>query len=79
MSDDSLRTPAQLERWQVLYEPVPETAIDPSAHFSFYNANLKEGETARIAIATRNIGPVDFPDSLMVSYWLVDDNKKYIV
>lgn len=76
MSDDSLRTPAQLERWQVLYEPVPETAIDPSAYFSFYNANLKEGETARIAIATRNIGPVDFPDSLMVSYMLVDDNKK---
>lgn len=75
MSDDSLRTPAQLERWQVLYEPVPETAIDPLSLFNFYNDTIQEGESIRLAIATRNVGTVDFPDSLKVAYWLLDNDR----
>ncbi|MPM11050.1 hypothetical protein SDC9_57388 [bioreactor metagenome] len=75
MSDDSLRTPAQLERWQVLYEPAPETAIDPASYFTFYNDTVQEGETVKLGIATRNIGPVDFPDSLSVVYWLIDNDR----
>jgi len=75
VSDDSLRTPAQLERWQVLYEPIPETAIDPVSYYTFYNDTVQEGETVRFAIATRNVGPVDFPDSLSVAYWLIDNDR----
>lgn len=75
MSDDSLRTPAQLERWQVLFEPVPETAIDPVSFFTFYNDTVQEGEMVKMAIATRNVGPVDFPDSLSVAYWLIDNDR----
>jgi len=75
MSDDSMRTAAQLDRWQVLYEPVPETAIDPISYFTFYNDTIQEGEMVRMAIATRNVGPVDFPDSLSVAYWLIDNAR----
>ncbi len=75
MSDDSLRTPAQIERWQVLYEPIPETAIDPISYYTFFNDTVQEGESVRLAIATRNVGPVDFPDSLMVAYWLIDNDR----
>lgn len=75
MSDDSMRTPAQLDRWQVLYEPMPETAIDPNTYFTFYKDTLQEGEMVKLAIATRNIGPVDFPDSLAVAYWIIDNER----
>lgn len=73
--DDSLHTPAQLIRWQVLYDEVPETAIDPASCFIFYNDTVQEGEDIKLSIATRNISHLDFADSLMVSYWVVDQNR----
>ncbi|PLW91749.1 MAG: hypothetical protein C0592_14340, partial [Marinilabiliales bacterium] len=75
IQDDSLLTSTQINRWHVLYEPVPETAIDPISFYEFYNDTVQEGETVSLAIATRNIGSVDFPDSLMVSYWLIDRDR----
>ncbi len=75
LRDDSLRTPAMLDRWHVLYEPAPETAIDPASFYTFYNDTILEGESVKLSIATRNIGPVDFPDSLMVAYWLIDNDR----
>ena len=75
IQDDSLLSSVQLDRWHVLFEPVPETAIDPISFYEFYNDTVQEGETVKLAIATRNIGDVDFPDSLMVSYWLIDRDR----
>lgn len=75
VQDDSLHTSTQLDRWHVLYEPIPETAIDPISYFEFYNDTVQEGEIVSLAIATRNIGMVDFPDSLLVSYWLFDRDR----
>ncbi|MBN2728039.1 MAG: hypothetical protein JXR53_02340 [Bacteroidales bacterium] len=75
VQDDSLLTSAQLDRWHVLYEPVPETAIDPISFYEFYSDTVQEGEIISLAIATRNIGAVDFPDSLLVSYWLIDRDR----
>ena len=34
--DDSFHTPTQLKRWQVIYDGVPETALNPSIHFAFH-------------------------------------------
>jgi len=70
MRDDSLHTPAQMVRWQVLYDPIPETAIDPASFYHFSAKKLQEGDTLRFGIATRNISPVDFPDTLRVAYFL---------
>ena len=54
---------------------MPETAIDPNTYFTFYKDTLQEGEMVKLAIATRNIGPVDFPDSLAVAYWIIDNER----
>ena len=73
MRDDSLHTPAQMLRWQVLYEGVPETALNPSAHFIFYNDTIPEGENILFSTATQNISDYDM-DSLLIKYWVVDKN-----
>lgn len=71
-SDNTNHTPPQTDRWHVLYTPIPETAIDPSVSYSFYNRNVQEGEYVKLKISTKNVSPVDFQDSLMVSYWVLD-------
>ncbi|HNW88629.1 MAG TPA: C25 family cysteine peptidase [Bacteroidales bacterium] len=73
MRDDSLHTPAQMLRWQVLYEGVPETALNPSFHFIFYNDTIAEGENILFSTATKNISDYDM-DSLLIKYWVVDKN-----
>jgi len=73
MRDDSLHTPAQMRHWQVLYDGVPETALNPSAHFVLHNDTLSEGETVLFSTATQNISDYDM-DSLLIKYWIVDKN-----
>ncbi len=75
MRDDSLHTAAQMRKWQVLYEEIPETAIDPSKHFVFESDTLMEGEKLLFSTAIHNISDFDM-DSLLVHYWVVDKNRK---
>lgn len=72
-SDIVNNTPSQLERWHLVYDPAPETAIDPSVNFSFSKPSLNQGDTLRLSISTRNIGGVDM-DSLLVVYRIIKDN-----
>lgn len=72
--DDSLKTPAQLKKWQLTYELSPETAINPDKGFYFYNDTVQEGEDIVLAIATENISPYDM-DSLLVRYSHQDKNN----
>lgn len=76
-SDDSLKTPTQLKRWQITYDGVPETAINPEKGYYFYRDTVYEGETIWFAVATQNISPYDM-DSLLVKYWLQDKNNNII-
>lgn len=76
LSDELLRTAPQIDRWQVLYEGIPETALSPNIAYSFYNDSLQEGDTILFSIATKNISDFDFPDSLLFKYWLVDRNRQ---
>lgn len=74
---DSLNlTPAQLDRWHVLYQPVPEAAIDGSNGYTWLpiKDSVLQGENIRFAIDVKNIS--DFPmDSLLVHYWVEDINR----
>ncbi|MGQ9846921.1 MAG: putative type IX secretion system sortase PorU2, partial [Bacteroidales bacterium] len=76
-SDDSIKTPTQLVRWQITYDGVPETAINPEKGFFFYKDTVQEGETVKFAVATQNIGMYDM-DSLLVRYWIQDKNNNVI-
>ncbi len=71
MKDDSLRTPAYLDNWRVVFQPVPEAALDPITHFSFYADTLMQGDTLKMEIAYRNLSDVDM-DSLLVSVYVRD-------
>jgi hypothetical protein len=71
MKDDSLFTPPQMKRWQVLFEGVPETALDQSMHFAFHADTLQEGDDVIMSVATHNISQYPM-DSLLIKYWIVD-------
>ncbi len=71
MRDDSLRTPGQMDYWQITYEGVPELAISPKKELSFYKDTLMQGDTVRMTIAYSNISDID-ADSVLVRYWITD-------
>ncbi len=77
-ADYFTNTPAQVDRWHVLFQPLPEAAIDAidGSNQYYWSASdtLKEGENVDFAIDVRNIYNLDM-DSLLVSYWVEDENQ----
>ncbi|MGB0882628.1 MAG: C25 family cysteine peptidase, partial [Vicingaceae bacterium] len=74
LTDDSLFTAPQLDRWQVTYEGVPEAALEPQIEFSFLNDTVSEGEEVSVSIAVKNISRYDM-DSLLISFSVLDRNN----
>lgn len=72
-SDKANLTPAQIDRIHVLYQPVPEAAIDGSSGYyaSVGGDTLYEGQNFSFAIDVVNVSEFDM-DSLLVDYWLED-------
>jgi len=74
---DSLSfTPAQIDRWHVLYSQLPEAAIDGSSGYSWLpqSDTLTEGENISFAVDVKNIYSLPM-DSLLVNYWVLDQNE----
>jgi len=71
--DELNQTPSQIDRWHVLYEELPEAAIDASTGFywSLQNNVAQEGETVKFAVDIKNISNKHM-DSLLVNYWVQD-------
>ena len=78
LQDDSLKTPPQVDRWQIYYDEVPEAAINQALLYSFYNKPLQEGDTAKLTIALENISSTDFTDSMLVDFYLYDQNHQRV-
>lgn len=74
--DSTNSTPAQVDRWHVLYEPLPEAAIDGTSLFTFepLQDTLNEGEEITFAVDVRNIYDINM-DSLLVKYWIEDKDR----
>ncbi|MCA6435326.1 MAG: hypothetical protein IM600_07635 [Bacteroidetes bacterium] len=72
-------TSPQLKRWQVLYDEAPECAINPKKGFQALNTNLQEGDVTTFIFPIENIGKKTFADSLVVTYWLEDNQQNKIV
>ena len=82
LTKDSIAiTPAQFNRWQVIYEPVPECAVNPKKglYYSLPENSIQEGDSVKYAVAIENISAFDM-DSLLVNYWIEDAShtKNYI-
>jgi hypothetical protein len=71
MQDDSLRTSAELKKWQIYYTPKPEAALNPSRFFTFYKDNIDEGDVFKCSVVVENISPYDM-DSMLVHFDLYD-------
>ncbi len=75
MRDDENRTPAQMRYWKVVYEGIPETALNPSIHYVFEKDSVPEGKKILFSTAIHNISDYDM-DSLLVKYWILDENRQ---
>lgn len=74
--DKTNLTPAKLDRWHVLYQPLPEAAIDGSSPYTWLSESdtLAEGQKFKFAVDVKNIS--EYPmDSLLISYWIQDANQ----
>ena len=74
---DSLSfTPAQIDRWHVLYTALPEAAIDGSNLYTWIPAldTVTEGQNVKFAADIKNIYNLPM-DSLLVNYWVTDQNE----
>jgi len=71
-------SPAQIDRWHVMYTPVPEAALDGSIGLVWIPGDsIPEGQQIVVAFDIDNIS--DLPmDSLLVNYWIEDDNHNLI-
>ncbi len=74
MKDDTLNTPPQMERWQVIYTPVPEAAINPVLGYYSYDS-VQEGQDVIVHLPIQNISEYIFSDSLLVTYWIENANN----
>jgi len=74
-------TPAHVDRWQLIYDPVPECAINPKkgSYYSVSENSIQEGDSVKYAVAVENVSAFDM-DSLLVHYWVEDANhtKNYV-
>lgn len=77
--DRQFFTPAQMDRWHVLYDQLPEAAIDGSSgyYWTATTDTVAEGVAISFAIDIRNIGERDM-DSLLVKYWIQDQNHNVV-
>lgn len=67
--------PAQLQRWQLIYDPAPECAIDPQLGYHEGLNGLAQGQEAKVAVAIHNISEFDM-DSLLVTAWLINGSNQ---
>ena len=75
--DKTNLTPAQIDKWNVLFDPLPEAAIDGTKQFTWnpLKDTLNEGEDIQFAVDVKNIYTIPM-DSLLVKYWIEDNSHK---
>ncbi|MBL7924115.1 MAG: hypothetical protein JNL88_07950 [Bacteroidia bacterium] len=73
LQDSQNRTPPQIGKWQVYYNPVPEGALNTN-YYTFYKDTVQEGENISLSMAFENISSMDM-DTLLVDYFVYDANN----
>lgn len=75
--DNKAFSPSQLNRWQVLYQPLPEAAVSTKDGFVWLpiRDSLDEGTSFKFAANIKNVS--EYPmDSLLVNYTIIDQYQK---
>ncbi len=76
VNDRIFQTSPQLVRWQVLFDEAPECALNPLKGFSIKSDSLQEGDDLILRIPIENVGPRNFEDSLVATYWIEDNDRR---
>lgn len=74
------QTPAQIDRWHILYDVLPEAAIDGTDLYTWLpntQDSLKEGQDIQFAVDVKNIGNLPM-DSLLINYWVINQSQNKI-
>lgn len=69
--DEANRTSSQLKNWHVLFDPVPEAAINPAMGYVEPDGKVNAGSELAFGISLDNISDFDF-DTMAVDYWIQD-------
>ncbi|MCC6185521.1 MAG: hypothetical protein IT256_00060, partial [Chitinophagaceae bacterium] len=71
-TDTNFHTAPQLDFWRILYDPLPEAALNPTAHYSFTDS-VSVGQLMNLETAIETL--TDKPmDSMLVRYKVIDAN-----
>ncbi len=62
----------QLNYWRVLYDPVPEAALNAAAHYVFTDS-LNVGQMGDFSVAIENLTKIPM-DSMLVRYKVINEN-----
>ena len=76
--DDSLQVAPQLQNWHVLYDKVPELALDPSTFYSYNGDSVSQGSEINLKFAVKNISDKAMNDSVYVDYSVRKNNGQFI-
>jgi hypothetical protein len=77
-SEDAINLSApQLKKWQILYEPVPECALNSNNGSVINKKEVQQGEAISFKMPVLNVSDADM-DSLLISYWLEKPDKTKI-
>jgi hypothetical protein len=76
MDDPASTAPAQLDKWQVNYEGVPEGVLVQKAPHE--PIQLREGQNSQIGFLFRNVSLYDFPDSVQVDWKLTNLSSRKV-
>lgn len=74
LKDNSFHLAPQMKKWQVYYDEAPECAINALKGYITSADTLQEGDHFIVHLPIENIGVLPFNDSLVISYWLEDND-----
>ena len=70
--DSLLRTAPEIEKLRIIFDGLPDLALSPSSHFSFYRDSIFEGDSLKLSIDVENLSCWD-ADSLTIRYSIIDN------
>jgi hypothetical protein len=72
------RSAPSLKKWRILYQDLPDLALNPNLAYSFVSDTLEQGQMLDLSIAVKNIGEKMVSDSVSVKYTLINDLNEEI-
>lgn len=78
LRDDSIvPDPAQLNKWQIYFQEVPEAMVNPNLFYSISNAKPMQGDSVTVQMAIQNISGANM-DSMLVDFYIYNASNQKI-